>query len=94
MVTRRKSSPPDPDQPAAWGGVLTDDGGRPITDDGGRTVYTSPTDDGEPYALDAQGTPPIGEPTATGTDNPPAETGAQPEAVVVDDPPPAGDSGS
>lgn len=52
------------------GGMLTDDGGRPVTDDGGRPVFAAP--DGA-LVLDSLGTAPLGTPTATGTDNPPAE---------------------
>lgn len=52
------------------GGIVVDQGGRPITDDGGRPVFAAP--DGT-LVLDSQGTAPLGTPTATGTDAPPAE---------------------
>lgn len=52
------------------GGILVDDGGRPVTDAGGRPVFAAP--DGS-LVLDSEGTPPLGDATATGTDNPPAE---------------------
>lgn len=61
----RKSSKDD----VRRGGIVTDEGGRPVTDEGGRPVFAKP--DGT-LVLDSKGTPPIGEPTATGTDSPPA----------------------
>lgn len=51
------------------GGILVDDGGRPVTDAGGRPVFAAP--DGT-LVLDDNGTPPLGAVTATGTNNPPA----------------------
>lgn len=58
------------DKDVRRGGILTDDGGRPVTDDGGRPVFAAP--DGS-LVLDSTGTAPTGDPTATGTDQPPAE---------------------
>lgn len=57
------------DKDVRRGGVLVDDGGRPITDEGGRPVFAAPNGD---LVLDSKGTPPLGDATATGTDNPPA----------------------
>ncbi len=56
------------------GGIVVDDGGRPVTDDGGRPVLRQP--DTDALVLDDLGTPPLGTPTATGTDSPPAEPAA------------------
>lgn len=52
------------------GGMLTDAGGRPVTDEGGRPVFA---DGAGGLVLDSAGTPPLGEVTATGTSEPPAE---------------------
>lgn len=51
------------------GGIVVDDGGRPVTDAGGRPVFHG----AEPgsYQLDDQGTEPLPPVTATGTDSPP-----------------------
>ena len=58
-----------PDQDVRAGGILTDDGGRPVTDEGGRPVFS---DAAGALVLDNLGTPPTGTPTATGTPNGPA----------------------
>lgn len=63
----RRSAKTDP----RTSGVVTDDGGRPVTDEGGRLVFRNAS--GE-LVLDPEGTPPQGEPTATGTDNGPSES--------------------
>lgn len=56
------------------GGIVVDDGGRPVTDDGGRPVFHG-AHPGQ-YQLDDQGTPPIEPVRATGTDAPPYDAGA------------------
>lgn len=58
MAGRRKLGP-----------IVVDDGGRPVTDEGGRVVFRDRSGN---LVLDARGTEPLGEVTATGTDSPPA----------------------
>lgn len=65
-MARRKAA----DDPRT-GGVVTDDGGRPVTDEGGRLVFRN---QGGDLVLDPTGTAPLGEPKATGTDNGPSES--------------------
>lgn len=57
------------DKDVRRGGILTDEGGRPVTDEGGRPVFAGPRGS---LVLDSKGTPPLGDVTATGTDSPPA----------------------
>lgn len=64
--------------PGRAGGIVVDDGGRPVTDDGGRPVLHGPTPGS--YVLDDQGTPPVGDVTATGTASPPYD--ADPDSEV------------
>lgn len=70
MPTRKTAAAKSTSTDVRRGGIVTDDGGRPVTDDGGRPVFAAP--DGS-LVLDSMGTEPIGDPTATGTDSPPAE---------------------
>lgn len=70
MSTRKRAAAKSSSSDVRRGGIVTDDGGRPITDEGGRVVFAAP--DGS-LVLDSLGTEPLGTPTATGTDQPPAE---------------------
>ena len=73
MTTRRtaaKKVAASKDKDVRRGGMLTDEGGRPITDEGGRPVFANEAGD---LVIDSEGTPPLGEPKATGTDNGPAD---------------------
>lgn len=70
MATRKRAASRSTKDDVRRGGMVTDAGGRPVTDDGGRPVFAAP--DGS-LVLDSTGTEPLGTPTATGTDSPPAE---------------------
>lgn len=70
MPTRRTAAKNSKPTDVRRGGIVTDQGGRPVTDDGGRPVFAAP--DGA-LVLDSKGTQPLGTPTSTGTDQPPAE---------------------
>lgn len=70
MATRKKAQADSRPGDVRRGGMLTDDGGRPVTDAGGRPVFVDP--DGA-LVLDDAGTPPVEPVTATGTDSPPEQ---------------------